>query len=104
VHAISNIFAEYLESPGKLINMKRGTKLYLRIIRCTLNGYFIIRTEEFIYCSYRIEQAVIPFQNAELSNEIVVYKRLVHAIDIHHKGMESVFIVIYRNIRVINMN
>jgi len=78
--------------------------MYLRIIRCILNGYFIITTEEFIYCSYRIEQPVIPFQSAELSNEIVIYKKLVHAIDIHHKGMESVYIVKYRNTGVININ
>jgi hypothetical protein len=104
VQAISNIFAEYLKSPGKYINIKKKTKWYLRIIRCILNGHCIITTKEFIYCSYRIEQAVIPFQSAELSNEIVIYKRLVHAIDIHHKGMESVFIVKYRNIGVININ
>jgi len=104
VQAISNIFAEYLESPRKHINIQRKTMLYLRIVCCILNGYFIITTEEFIYCSYRIEQAVIPFQSAELFNEIVIYKRLVHAIDIHHKGMESVFIVKYRNTGVININ
>jgi hypothetical protein len=104
VQAISNIFAEYLESPGKYMNIKGKTKLYLRIIRCILNGYCIITAEEFIYCSYRIEQAVIPFQSAELSNEIIIYKRLVHVIDIHHKGMESVFILKYRNTGVININ
>jgi len=104
MQAISNIFAEYLESPGKHINIKKKTKLYLRIIRCILNGYCIITTEEFIYYSYRIEQAVIPFQCAEFSNEIVIYKRLVHAIDIHHKGMKSVFILKYRNTGVININ
>jgi len=59
----------------------------------------------FIYCSYRIEQAVIiPFQSNELSNEFAIYKRLVHTIDIHHKGMESVFIKISYNIGIININ
>jgi len=47
---------------------------------------------------------VIPFQNARLSNEIRIYKRL-HAIDIQRKEIESVFIITkYRNIKIININ
>jgi len=56
--------------------------------------YIIIR-EKFIYFSYCVEQAmVIPFQNIKLSNEFGIKERLVHAIDIHRKGMESVFIIL----------
>jgi len=48
---------------------------------------------------------VIPFQNSGLSNKIRIHKKLVHAIDIHRKGMESVFIIAkYRNIEIINLN
>jgi len=53
---------------------------------------YIITSKEFIYSSYRIDQAiVIRLDNSRLSNEI--HKNLVHAIDIHRKGMESVFII-----------
>jgi len=34
---------------------------------------------------------MIAFQSDELLNEFAIYKRLVHAIDIHHKGMDLVF-------------
>jgi len=48
---------------------------------------------------------MISFQTAELSDEFVIYKRLVYAINIHHKGMESVFIIIkYYNIDKTNIN
>jgi len=75
----------------------------LRITPCNLNKYIIITTEDFIYCSYRIEQAMmIPFQAAQLSDEFVIYRRLIY---IHHKRMESVFIVVkYHNIGIININ
>jgi len=47
-----------------------------------------------IYCSYRIERAmVMPFQSSRLSNKFKIHKKLVYAIDIHRKGMESVFII-----------
>jgi len=40
-----------------------------------------------------------------MSDKFVIHERLVHAIDIHHKGMESVFIIIkYHNIDVTNIN
>jgi uncharacterized protein YjdB len=48
---------------------------------------------------------LIPFQKGELSNEYVIYKKLVHAINIHQKGMESVFIIVkYHNTEIININ
>jgi len=48
---------------------------------------------------------MIPFQTTELSDKFVIYKRLLHAIDIHHKEMESVFIIIkYYNIGITNIN
>ncbi|KAH0948809.1 hypothetical protein HN011_008604 [Eciton burchellii] len=49
----------------------------------------------FRIASYRVEQAmVIPFQSIKLSNEFRIQERLIHAIDIHRKGIElcSVFI------------
>jgi len=55
---------------------------------------YIIITENFISFSYRVEQAMtIPFQSTKLSNEFRIQERLLHAIDIHRKGMESVFII-----------
>jgi len=46
----------------------------------------------------------IALQNAELSNEFVIYKKLVHVIDIHHKEMESVFIIAkYHNLEIIDI-
>jgi len=79
--------------------------LRLQITSYSLNKYVIITTANFIYCSYRVEQAVmIPFQTAELSNESVIYKRLIFAIDIHRKGMESVIVVKHYNIGIININ
>ncbi|KAH0948810.1 hypothetical protein HN011_008605, partial [Eciton burchellii] len=62
------------------ISLLAGVTLYA--------GYFKHICGIFRVASYRIEQAVIPFQSAEFSNELVIYKRLVHAIDIHHKGMK----------------
>jgi len=61
---------------------------------------------KFTYCSYRIEQALmIPFQNAKLSNDFRIHKSIVHAIDIHRKGMELVFIITkYCNTELININ
>jgi len=76
----------------------------LQIIFCILNKYLIITTEKFIYSRYCIEEAVvILFQNGELWNEYAIYKKLVHAINSHQKGMESVFIIIkYHNIGIFN--
>jgi len=53
----------------------------------------LMSTKKFIDCSYRIEHAMIPFQSAKLSNDFGIQKKFVHAIDIHRKGMESVFII-----------
>jgi hypothetical protein len=50
---------------------------------------------------------VIPFENSGLSVEYRIHKKLIHAVDIHRKGMESVFIIIIakcRNMEVINVN
>jgi len=67
----------------------------LRIISCILNRYaklYIFVIEEFIFCSYRIEQAMtIPFQSTELTNEIKIYERIIYAVDIHRKGIELIF-------------
>jgi len=61
----------------------------------SIREHYIIIREKFIYFSYRVEQAmVISFQNTKLSNEFRIKERLVHAIDIHRKGMESVFIIL----------
>jgi len=51
-------------------------------------------SEKIIYYSYRVDQAiVIPFRSSRLSDELKIHKKLVYAIDIHHKGLESVFII-----------
>jgi len=48
---------------------------------------------------------VMPFQSSGLSSKFKIHKKLVCAIDIHRKGMESVFIIAkYRNMEVINLN
>lgn len=54
--------------------------------------------DKFICCSYRIEQALaIPMlKNAALSNQYLIHKQIVHAVDIHRKGTESVFIIILK--------
>jgi len=55
---------------------------------------YIITSEKFAYCSYRVDQAmVIRFYNSGLSNELKIHKKLANAIDIHRKGMELVFII-----------
>jgi hypothetical protein len=100
MQATANIFVEYLKSPDKHIYIWNTN---LRIISCILNKYLIITTEKFIYCSYCIEEAVVIFQNGGLWNEYAIYKKFVHAINSHQKGMESVFIIIkYHNIEIIN--
>jgi len=53
---------------------------------------YIFTAEKFIFCSYRIEQAMtIPFHSTGLSNEFRIHERIVYAIDIHRKGIELVF-------------
>jgi len=48
---------------------------------------------------------MIPSQSTKLSNDFRIHKKIVHAIDIHRKGMESVFIITrYRYIEIININ
>jgi len=55
---------------------------------------YIIISEKFVYYSYRIDQAIMMrFHNSGLSNKLKIYKKLVHAIDIHRKGMELIFII-----------
>jgi len=34
---------------------------------------------------------MIPFQSTELTNEIRIHERIIYAVDIHRKGIESVF-------------
>jgi len=56
---------------------------------------YIIYTQ-YIFCSYRMEQAMInPFQRdtttTGLSNELRIHKKIIYAVDIHRKGIESVF-------------
>jgi len=61
--------------------------------------------KKFIYCSYRVEHAImIPFQSSGSLNEFKTHKNLAHAIDLHRKGMESVFIIAKYNIDVMNSN
>jgi len=53
---------------------------------------YIFTAKKFIFCSYRIEQAItIPFQNAKLSNEFKIHEQITYAVNIHRKGIESVF-------------
>jgi len=57
-----------------------------------MNKLYILTSEKFVYCSYRIDQAiVIRFHNTGLSNELKIHKKLTYAIEIHRKGMELVF-------------
>jgi hypothetical protein len=37
---------------------------------------------------------MIPFQRVKLSNDFRIHKKLAYAIDIHRKGMESVFMML----------
>jgi len=37
---------------------------------------------------------MIPFQRVKLSNDFRIHKNIVYAIDIHRKGMESVFMML----------
>jgi len=47
-----------------------------------------------IFYSYRIEKAmaVNMLNNVYLKNEIIMYKEIIHAVDIHRKAMKLVFI------------
>jgi hypothetical protein len=74
--------------------MDIGTDIFhLQIIPCVLDMQsYIFVSEEFTFYSYRNEQAMrIPFQSTELSNKISIHERIIYAIDIHRKGIESVF-------------
>jgi len=56
---------------------------------------YIIYTQYPFY-SYRIERAMInTFQRdtmtTELSNEFRIHKKIIYAVDIHRRGIESVF-------------
>jgi len=55
----------------------------------------LIISEKFVYYSYRIDQIiVIQFHKSGLLNEFKISETLVRAmLDVHRKGMESVFII-----------
>lgn len=105
------MFAECLESPGeKVQNTNRDDncfcELYSTLSSCIvfLNKYEHIHacvnvTEQFICYSYRIERAIaIPLlQSAQLTNKFLMHKRIVHAVDIHRRGVELVFIILMYN-------
>jgi len=60
---------------------------------------------KFVCCSYRVEHAIMnPFQSSGSLYEFKTHKNLAHAIDVHRKGMESVFIIAKYNIEVMNIN
>jgi len=46
-----------------------------------------------IIFSYRLQQAMKSsmLQNVSLKNEIVIYRKIIFAVDIHHKATELVF-------------
>jgi len=48
---------------------------------------------EIVY-SYRIEKAMAinMLNNVYLKNEIIMYKEIIHAVDIHRKAIKLVFI------------
>jgi len=74
-------------------------------IPCILNRYakfYIFIAKKFIFYSYRMKQTMmIPFQSMGLSNDFRIHERIVYALDIHRKGMESVF---NQNITIIIFN
>ncbi|XP_011864217.1 PREDICTED: uncharacterized protein LOC105560066 isoform X2 [Vollenhovia emeryi] len=43
----------------------------------------------FKIASYRIEKAINTLKNVSLKNEIVMYRQLIHAVDIHRKAIKS---------------
>jgi len=51
--------------------------------------------KENIIHSYRLERAIRTriLQNISLKNEIMIYKEIIYAVDIHRKAMELVFIL-----------
>jgi len=58
-----------------------------------MNKLHILASEKFVYCSYRVDQAIAIRFHTGLSNELKIHKKLANAIDIHRRGMELVFII-----------
>jgi len=53
----------------------------------------IVSNKKIHYYSYRIEKAMLAnmLKNVNIKNEIM-YKELIHAIEIHHRAIKLVFI------------
>jgi len=80
--------------------------LHLRITPCILNRYYdkeIYLLQLSYWASY--DDSISKWRIVEwVCNLLQLFKRLVHAIDIHHKGMELVFIILkYHNVGIINI-
>jgi len=64
-------------------------KLFLSLCLCNYNNY-----NNKIFYSYRIEKAMTAnmLKNSSLENEIIIKKKIIHAVDIHRKAIKLVFI------------
>jgi len=54
----------------------------------------IVSNKKIHYYSYRIEEAILVnmLKNVNIKNEIIMYKELIHAIEIHRRAIKLVFI------------
>jgi len=65
------------------------TNCFLSLCLCNYNNY-----NNKIFYSYRIEKAMTAnmLKNSSLENEIIIKKKIIHAVDIHRKAIKLVFI------------
>ncbi|XP_036143084.1 uncharacterized protein LOC105834273 [Monomorium pharaonis] len=86
------------EKYGYIILLHSNAVLYIGITTVTaigtmLRGYFIHACGLFKIASYRIEQALAIkiVKNISIENEMMIYKEIICAIDIHCKAIKLVF-------------